>query len=356
MSTPVKILIVSKQPKDLDSTVAFLLRRGYNVTVKDNLRDGIACIAKETPDWVFVSINLSTAIEKMQLLIFQTFKIEAVLFSDTADVTSLSRLSRTQRSIITAKLTGPAIQMYFLHATGYQGQLESRKKTVGVKRSSFDPVQEEAANELESKYSSHQQLSPRLTAVHNLHSPAGPFNADAPVDEVAVMVRNGKEISGYMVFTGPGSKAAMEAAKAKLHPEEWTVLGAIKTKIESLTKWASDRALLVKPMNSAEGEAVSIFLPENQPLPNLRPSAGDQAKLEVAFEDIPTETGLPCPMYVHLPENDKFICLIKADGHFSLKQKRRLEKLGVPNLLIEKVHAENFKIFYVGQKILAPPA
>jgi hypothetical protein len=197
-----------------------------------------------------------------------------------------------------------------------------------------------------------------------LSAPAagGKFRAVEGVEQISVMIWEESGVHGYLVVGGSLSaeESKAEAVKIQRYMDSQRSVatrfkdkffGALKVKIDSLPVWAELRSNLVQRYVAGTGEMLTCFIPEMQPLPVMKPSQADRQRLEVRTADIPTEVGLPCPIYIHLKQNDRFVCLIKPEGHLSVTQQERLIKMGAENLHIANEDAHNFNLFYVRQKL-----
>jgi hypothetical protein len=412
----IKLVIISAQPTQLAPVANFLGKRAFSVSIKSTLREGLNQIAKDKPDWVFVSLNLGPSLDKFSAIVKESFNIETIIFADTLDRNAMIRLEQIKGPVIHSKLTGPSIQLrlhQILFDRNPQAAAETRaasRATSGVRRSAFQqikgdersfgsvrinmgpvsPAKSGGVNIVQgtgatvggrdslappggpSSFPPPAVQSPGESALSahmkkisaELSTPAtnGNYRAVENVDHLNVMVWEEHGVSGYLVVGGSlnAEESAAEAAKIQQQVGAETsatarfkekFFGALKVKIDSLPDWASMRSNLVQRYITGVGEMLTCFIPEANPLPRMQLSEADKQRIEVRTLDIPTEVGLPCPIYIHLKENNRCVCLIKPEGHLSSIQQERLIKMGAENLHIANEDAHRFNLFYVRQKL-----
>jgi len=419
LADKVNILIISTQ-SDLTKVEQFLHKRNFFVTVRSSLRDGITCLTDNRPDWVFLSLNLSPMIDKFSDFLKQSFKIEPIVFADILDRNSVTRLEQWNGPSVNSNLTGPSIQhklsqlvferpqngvagssirglpqtqgerpstmvhmkggsqkgprygtiaiaseanhLKYAHASGPAGRSTSVTEIPTASSELPPPTTTENLSQTERK------LLTQLQAI-SLGLQTKPVPSDfKPVEDVEqlnVMVWEDGNLSGYLVMGGSldVESSVEEAAKIqhlmtldKTKETQEKLSGSIQLKIEDLPAWAALRSRLVQRYVTGGGEMLSCFVAESKPLPTLTASPTDKEKIEVRLEDIPTDVALPCPIFIHLPQNNKYVCLIKAEGFLSATQQERLIKMGASSLVIAKDDAKRFNLFFVREKLaLLPP-
>lgn len=348
----ITLLILTTRPQEMVSVEKFLSKRGFTLVIKDNMRDGLAFIGRSSPDWVFISVNLTGSMAKYQELLKSTLNIEPVFFADEMDKPALRLLNTFRESSIITKLTGPVIQMRL--AQTLADSQPKQRTTVGIRPSAFVHVKGEPAPAPAPIVMS----GPSREVVTKEKSPE--------VGKVNVITFESGDQSGYVVV---GSALNSETVKADLehqaseivtsltgHASRDVRINTVELHINNFPAWATLHGTTVKNFSTENCELVTCYIPEDTPLPEMKTSESDPTKVEIKFRDIPVDTQLPCSLYVHLPQNNKFICLIKKDGTLTAKQQERLAGLGVPSLMISKADIEIFKAFYIRYKLLVASA
>ena len=350
----VSVLIVSTQPAEMAPIAKFLSKRGFRIEIKDNVKDAMVTVGHVQPDWVFLSVNVAPSVERCTELLRSTFKVDPIYFADVLDPKILNFLN-SHKGSITGRLTGPLVQMKLAQIVSEKKVLrggQPNKVKVGVRPSSF----------LHVKGAAETEPSVHVDGDEGESDFAGKFVRD--VKQVSVMTIESGSMKGYLVIgnTMQGEEGRAEIVKLRDRivaeftggaPAQGLFIGSIDMDIADFPRWATLRSTKVRRIPLGEDEVMTCFIPQDRPLPEVKDIATDSSKIEVSFKDIPVEKHLPCPMYVHLPQNNKFVCLIKAQGFLSAKQQERLSGLGVPGLVIAKADIEIFKMFYVREKLTA---
>ncbi len=108
----VDILILAKNPQNLNQMSSFLTRRGWPTTVTGNLSKAIETIAAERPDFVLISFShANPAVARLPELIVQTFNLTCIGFVESSDTQSTNRLANTKmRYKVTGTPSGPNLQ------------------------------------------------------------------------------------------------------------------------------------------------------------------------------------------------------------------------------------------------------
>ncbi len=107
----VEILIICKTPAALNSSCAFLIKRGWPTCVLTDIGKAIEYIAEKKPDFILVSLShTSQSVTRLPDLITQTFNLPCIGFVETSDAGSAARLTQSKmRFKITGQPSGPAI-------------------------------------------------------------------------------------------------------------------------------------------------------------------------------------------------------------------------------------------------------
>lgn len=305
----ISILILSARPKDLVLAQQFLGKRNFLVTVLGSLREGVAHLARHRPDWVFVSINLSSQIEPFAATLKNSFSIEPILYTDDLSRSDAFMLEQMKGHVMVSKLTGPSIQLKISQILKEKLELGPERFRVkdrpvsGVRRSSYDSIYLNGTKNRASHF----------PTIHTLR----------------VLVVENDGITGYQV---KGLTQNQDSG------------GPLNFHRDELPNWDF-------LMSQLKHDSLSFFLPSNDPVLISEMSSTDSTKAQIRVQDIPTQVPLPTSLFVHLIQNQKFVRLIKIGGKLNEIQKRRLIKAGLRFLYILKEDLHDFNRFYVGMKL-----
>jgi hypothetical protein len=394
MSENIRVLILSTQPQVLDGAVQFLAKRNFDVSICDNLRQGLGMVVKKRPDWIFLSVNLSPTAEKYVDFLKQSFGSNPILFGDTLDRNTIARLSQSTSPVMTSTLSGPNMIMKirqllsddktavkkagfgFIHVKDTRSpralpQIPDSIRAVDTsavkKKADLDPLLLAAITPQQMDATIGPKILSALRQVSQISSAETMADQYRPVENVEtlnVMVLVGKEVSGYLLIgcslTSQEANNEIQKFRKNMGPllglgqkMEEKLFGTFSVHIEGLSQWVRERSDIVCRFPAGQGEVLTCFLPDPNPLPPFQSNKSD--KLEVHLENIPTGVPLPCPIYVYLPANDKYVCMIRANAQLSISQQARLLGMGVTGLLIDKEDAAKFNLLYVGEKLFRAP-
>ncbi|MGZ3723090.1 MAG: hypothetical protein ACXVA9_09180 [Bdellovibrionales bacterium] len=361
-TAPVNILIITAYPLRLGPTEHFLKKRKFEVTIKTSIRDAVEVITNGKADWTFLSVNLNVNLDRTIDVLRKSFNVVPILFGDESDSRTMTRLQSFGEQAMTATATGPSIQFKISQITNDKVEL-FKSKASGYKPNAtgssgadlghvilrgggsapvgpdnFRPLQNSAPN-------------PRAITVKS-GEPEAPASVEKPIDEFHVVI---SELSGQKGYVLMGLTAD-EGKKIQAKSTD-KVVGPIKAAPKGSPQWNQLQALLKASQSKGSGDVYSCFVPTANPLPAYEISDVDASRLNVPLQEIPAEVALPCPVYVHLPQNGKFICLIKTAGVLTQTQQQKLIKSGLKFLTIVTTDAELFSLFYVQEKLMAlrPP-
>lgn len=107
----VEVLIICKNPNQLNQAGSFLTRRGWPTTVISDLTKAIEHLADKKPDFVLISFSHpSPRIAKLPDLISQTFNLTCLGFTESGDAQSGAKLNNSKlRHKINGQASGPSI-------------------------------------------------------------------------------------------------------------------------------------------------------------------------------------------------------------------------------------------------------
>lgn len=110
---PLRLIVLSKDAATVRSTVSFLSRRGVEVFATTVFQDAIDKLAAEWSRFALVSINFPhPKIELVPQLLAQSFNTEVLLFAESQDRKSSSRLTASKaKHIIFGSVSGPVVLM-----------------------------------------------------------------------------------------------------------------------------------------------------------------------------------------------------------------------------------------------------
>jgi hypothetical protein len=392
----VRVLILTTNPRDMENAARFLEKRNFQIIVNSKLRDGLSLISKEKPDWVLVSVNLSPAIDKFVAMLKQSFKIDPILFGDSMDRQTLTRLTHGGCEYMASKLSGPNIQMK-VHQI-----IQDYKDKSRAKRGAFTPgdgmataaevkgfghilmkgegpkappVRIRAENENSKVLSAIESTRPLLPSETKLLSQMNSVSLKVgskltnevarqllTVDYLDVVILEGGDLSGYLLV-GSSLESVDALAEAKRVYKELGMLttnqgnlqsrlfGRVDIFIDDFPKWAAKRSRLISRYGLKDGEVLACFLADPLPLPLSRPHEADPQRMEVRLQDIPTNVPLPCAWDIYLPRNGKYVRMIRPSGELSPAQQDRLVKMGVSHLQYAADDVEKFGLFCVREKL-----
>lgn len=195
----------------------------------------------------------------------------------------------------------------------------------------------------------------------------GPFHRSPDFTEMklaevlAVMALNGEGMSGYLVVGSSLEQSAAlklseelrsnllkSFAATGLFKEE--VFGTISVRIAGFLDWAKTFGEFYCRHSLGHGEIVVSYHSEKNSLPKLQFHSSDPNKMIIAAEDIPDGSKVPIPFYLHLPENNRFVRILRPDRWILPQQKDRLKTKKV-QLVIDKEDAQKFELFYIKNRV-----
>lgn len=105
-----RVLILTTQNEKLDTAARFLSRRGWDVNISTDIRQGLNALVYDKPDFIFLSIHLAgTQLPVMQKLVRSQRDSTLILFSELATAESAERLMNTEAEhIVYPSAGGPA--------------------------------------------------------------------------------------------------------------------------------------------------------------------------------------------------------------------------------------------------------
>ena len=107
----IRLLILCKSKNKFESVANYLIRRGWETTISETIKDAFKTIAVFKPDFVLVSVSTPTSkVAQLPMVIAQTFKTNTVLFSEAADVKSMKALQTIEAQYkISGSASGPSV-------------------------------------------------------------------------------------------------------------------------------------------------------------------------------------------------------------------------------------------------------
>jgi DNA-binding NarL/FixJ family response regulator len=181
------------------------------------------------------------------------------------------------------------------------------------------------------------------------------------VNSLSVMTLKGENLSGYVVvgssldpkqqieFTAQFTEHIKKLIESPSAYKE-KLFGSVDVFIQDFAVRAEENGEFYHRREVVPGEVVVTFHLENQVLPDVQ-NDKDPQKSSILITEIPQGIKLPVPMYLFLPENDKYLQLVKPQGLLSDKQRDRLIEREILRLLIDKTDIQKYESFYIGNKI-----
>ncbi len=110
---PLRLVVLSKEAATVKSTVSFLNRRGVEVFATTVFQEAVDKLATDWARFVLLSVNFPhPKIELVPQLLSQSFDTEVLLFAETQDRKSNSKLTASKgKHIIFGSVSGPVVLM-----------------------------------------------------------------------------------------------------------------------------------------------------------------------------------------------------------------------------------------------------
>jgi hypothetical protein len=108
----VRLLCVVKNIRRFEAISGFLSRRGWEVEVTENVRDGLKQVSTYNPDFVLVSMNTQNKnISQMPQIVMRSFKTQTIVFGESGDTKTMQLVQTTVANHrIMGAVSGPTLQ------------------------------------------------------------------------------------------------------------------------------------------------------------------------------------------------------------------------------------------------------
>jgi len=108
----IKVLFVVKNKQNFESTISFLIRRGWEAAVTTSTKEAFKLISVFKPDFILLSVNFKTPkINQLPSVLYQTFKTDVVIFGESSDTKTLGLMQNiVANHKMPGTVSGPSIQ------------------------------------------------------------------------------------------------------------------------------------------------------------------------------------------------------------------------------------------------------
>jgi hypothetical protein len=134
---PLRLVVLSKDASTVKSTVSFLSRRGVEVFATTVFQEAVDRLASDWSRFVLLSVNFPhPKIELVPQLLAQSFNTEVLLFAESQDRKSSSKLTASKgKHIIFGTVSGPVVLMRLTQILK-ESQQKADDETTSISRSS----------------------------------------------------------------------------------------------------------------------------------------------------------------------------------------------------------------------------
>lgn len=345
-----RVLILANQNEKMENTVRFLSRRGWITEMKTDYRSGVSAIVQDTPDYIFVSIQMAGS----QLLVLQKLvksrpNAVLILFSEIATLESANRLmSVGAEHIVYPSAGGPAFDRCLKRII-----LESKDTPEETKRAEKTTNQDETywpygATARVRVSSTISILSESLKAgLHHVCS-SEPLKMQktvklSKVSKLACLEIRSQSFSGYIVAARASNQELTEEFMSQIRgfiQEALVKIGEnireseiFKTEISEVNfkQWMTEHAQCFQTA-LFQGEEVGVGFFEDVKLHTEQFTNPNEHMVGVLVTDVSGLSKAIVDLYLYLPANDRFVRYTRRGESISLKQQDKLVQRNITHL------------------------
>lgn len=357
------MLIVKSETGGLEAAEQFLRNRGWQVFSTTNPSEAITLLAQHQPRFVLISVNnISKKIQNLSSTIRDTFQCSIIMFAELSDVSSFRMLQDAKSTlVIYPPLTGPAVERAVNKIrTGYVASADLKssgavivasRPAVITKLEKIDDSVVMTKNFQESVVFHATRDALLKTAASGTHKTA---TSSIYSDAVACLAIQGSACSGYLVIASSGAdklddgflrqlKIYLLSALAKRDEDIFTEKDMQLTlKHVPFEKWAIKNADFLRKSVHSTGEVALAFFSSPTVLTNFEASErSNMCAMSLLY--IQPNEAVKCNLYLHLPNNERYILYTPSGSKIYSKQLEKLQQQGVTqmHILIEDTHKFN---------------
>ena len=108
---PIKVLILCKTKKAIDPVATYLIRRGWETIVTNNIKEAFKIVTAFKPDFVLVSVNIpSPKLATLPSVLYKNFHAPVITFCETSDTRPMLAMQTIQANYkMAGALSGPSV-------------------------------------------------------------------------------------------------------------------------------------------------------------------------------------------------------------------------------------------------------
>lgn len=381
-----RLVIFASRPGELNPTIQYLGRRGWQADAVFDLREGLASIVRQKCQYAFLSLDLPGINTNKTIDLLRGFGVTCVVFCEASDGPNANKLGQYQGLALMGKVSGPAVQAKINSLI--LGVNRPKSDTINVQSKKTDKkkdglifLERNRGQKITVRKPGGPKEAPGAKVIASGSIPVGPTPAQkdprelmatslahamatlaskspetliGEIDEMTLLVAT----SGYVLIAtpptadGPASaETVCEHLLQEISPGATDITGPtgiIPLKLNDFTAWSKDLCAFTEHYQLGE-QPVAVSFVEAEKFSRTQPvllECRDPSKVGVYLEDLYPDLPIFADVYLHLQENDRYIRLIKKDGRFSWQQFQRLVTQEVSTLYIDRADIEAFRLYY----------
>lgn len=381
----ITLFFISAPDYKLSSIENFLKKRNYNVHIETDVKAGLLRLIEVQPDFVFIALDHDNPkIEVLPQIIEQCLKTTVIPFTHSSSREALKKLDEnTYIHKIFPPLSGPAIERLTLklraQAQKASDESSSRAKNFdNVVNSFLDQLNSEKhkikstetqpdkaktlrlkeknlffANSKKNKISgSHKEnlkkyfaasIKSDLTDILETCAHETTSNVYSLKDKKTVycLLVQSRDWSGHLMayantplekyLLEPIFKNWISKEFPPLNEQESTVFFEIQIDLKDFQIWAENKTEYAETIKH-NGSEITLNFVGIEPQHLLMDFDEENDLVDVRIEWIPLQTDLNLSLYLHLPENKKFLLYTPKNKRMNEHQKQRLQENRVEKL------------------------